>query len=173
MIYLEIESRNRISPELKLRKTANEGAKLIGATGGEGRTIGGELLDLGINLRREEGNEQLEDIDSQSIGDDVETLDKVDTKSVDAGDRGEEDPSVEDQRRRFVEQVLVSPPRLVAPLCHGGALAGEASATGIHVCSGFLIFLKFNLFRFYKFGFSSVVCICVCVSWMVVARLRL
>ena len=51
------------APELELRKATNEGTEFIGATCREGWTIG-DVVDLGIDLRREKSNEEVENVDS-------------------------------------------------------------------------------------------------------------
>lgn len=124
-----------ISPELKLRQAADEGAELLGAARGEGGTIV-ERMDLGVHLRRQKRYQQLKDVDSQSVGDNVEPLHKVDAQRVYERDRRQEDPPVQYERRRFVEQMLVPSPQHVAELHDGGGrgiVVGSAcAATGIH-----------------------------------------
>ena len=43
-------------------------AELVGAASGQGRSIN-KVPDLGVNLRREECNEEVEDVDAESVGD--------------------------------------------------------------------------------------------------------
>ena len=45
----------------------------------------GNFLDLGIDLRGEEEDEELEDVDAESVSDDVETVDQVYSEGVDQG----------------------------------------------------------------------------------------
>lgn len=79
-------------PELEFGKAANKRSKLVGSTGGEG----GAILDLGINLRREKEDEELEDVDTEAVGDDVVAMDEVHAQGVEEGDEGEADPTAQD-----------------------------------------------------------------------------
>lgn len=76
------ERKNEDVPELEFGKTTDEGTKLIGSSGRERGPIG-EVLDLGVHLRREKADEEVEDVDPEAIGDDVEPLDEVDADDVD------------------------------------------------------------------------------------------
>lgn len=40
-------------------------------------------MDLGIDLRREKANEEVEEVDAEAVGDDVETLEEVNADGVD------------------------------------------------------------------------------------------
>ncbi|KAL6982948.1 hypothetical protein U1Q18_016342 [Sarracenia purpurea var. burkii] len=102
-------------PELELGKAANERAELVGSAGGERGAVG-EGVDLGINLRGEEEDEELEDVDTEAIGDDVEALEEVHADGVDEGEDGKGHPTADGVRRRPVEEVLVPPRHGVAPL---------------------------------------------------------
>lgn len=92
-------------PELELREAANKGAELIGAASGEGGTIS-EFLDLGVHLRREKGDEEVKNVNSQTIRHDVEALNEVNSDSVSKGDDEEGDPTVEHVGGRFVQKML-------------------------------------------------------------------
>lgn len=70
------------APEFELREAANEGAELVRAPRREGGAIG-EVVDLGIDLRREKANEEVEEVDAEAVGDDVETLEEVNADGVD------------------------------------------------------------------------------------------
>lgn len=58
-----MQKEDLILPELKLREAADKGAKLFGAARGEGWAVG-HPLDLGVHLRRQERDQQLQDVDS-------------------------------------------------------------------------------------------------------------
>jgi len=94
-----------IVPELELREAANEGAKLIGSSGGEGRAV----VNLGIDLRGKEADEEVEDVNAEGVGDDVEALDQVHAENIDGSHHQTPDPTAEDMRRRFVQHVLILP----------------------------------------------------------------
>lgn len=68
------EGSRQAVPKLELRKSTNKRAVLIGATGGEGGPLVSEFLDLRVDLRREKGDKEVEDVDAEAIGDDVESL---------------------------------------------------------------------------------------------------
>lgn len=80
-------------PELELREATDEGPELVGASGRKGGPIG-HLLDLGVYLGRKERNQQLEDVDSQPVRDDVVPLNNVHTHGVDECNHQQEDPTV-------------------------------------------------------------------------------
>lgn len=82
-------------PKLELRKTANEWTKLIGTTRRESRSIR-EFLDLRVNLRREEGDKEVKDINAEGIRHDVESLDPADSNNIYQRDDSESDPATED-----------------------------------------------------------------------------
>lgn len=65
-------------------------------------------MDLGIHLRREKANEEVEEVDAEAVGDDVEALEEVNADGVDEGDHDGGDPTVENVRRRLVEEMLVA-----------------------------------------------------------------
>lgn len=81
---------NRI-PELELGEAANERAELIRRAGGEdGATIGiKRVMDLGIDLGREEGDEDVEDVDAERVGDNIIPLGEPNANGVDDGNRSE------------------------------------------------------------------------------------
>ncbi|KAJ8630308.1 hypothetical protein MRB53_023631 [Persea americana] len=54
--------------ELEFGEASDEVAELVGAASGQGRSIN-KVPDLGVNLRREECNEEVEDVDAESVGD--------------------------------------------------------------------------------------------------------
>eukprot|EP00850_Spirogloea_muscicola_P009666 SM000054S18152 [mRNA] locus=s54:647260:652178:- [translate_table: standard] len=56
-------------PELELRQPADEGLELVAALGGQRGA-----LDLGVDLRRQKANEQVEDVDAEAVSHDVEAL---------------------------------------------------------------------------------------------------
>lgn len=71
-------------PELEFGEASDEGAELVGAVGGEGGSVN-EVLDLGVDLRGEEGDEEVEDVDAESVRDQIESLYQVDAESVHEG----------------------------------------------------------------------------------------
>jgi hypothetical protein len=105
-------------PEFELREATNEGTKLIGATCRESGALG-EFVDLGVHLGREEADEEVEDIDSEAVRDDVEALDEVHADHVDGGHDEERDPALEHVRGRLVQHVLV-------PLRHSETPSGDS-----------------------------------------------
>lgn len=66
-------------------------------------------MNLGIDLRGEEADEEVEDVNAKGVGDDVKALDQVHAEDVDGSHHQTPDPAAEDVRRRFVEHVLVLP----------------------------------------------------------------
>lgn len=65
-------------------------------------------MDLGIDLRREKANEEVEEVDAEAVGDDVEALEEVNADGVDEGDHDDGDPTVENVWCRLVEEMLVA-----------------------------------------------------------------
>ena len=84
-------------------------------------------MDLGIDLRREKEDEELEDVDAEAVRHDVVPLHEVHAEGEHEGDEGEPDPTVDHERSRLVEQVLVPPRRGEGPLGHGGCCAKNNS----------------------------------------------
>lgn len=111
--------RDRV-PELEFREAANEGSKLIGSAGGKGGAVGGEVVDLRVDLRREKSDEEVENVDPQAIRHDVEALDQVHADDVDQGHAQARQPPVQHVRRRTVEHVLITARDAVAPIGDGG-----------------------------------------------------
>ncbi|KAL5214936.1 hypothetical protein ABZP36_004088 [Zizania latifolia] len=78
------------------------GLVLIGATGGECRSIGG-----GDGLRVDHGggeaDKEVEEVDLEAIGDDVETFDEVDVEDIDGGDGKRGEPAANGVRGGVVE----------------------------------------------------------------------
>ncbi|KAJ1421157.1 hypothetical protein SESBI_13877 [Sesbania bispinosa] len=105
-------------PELELREAANEGAELIRTGGGEGGAIG--IVDLRIHLRGEEANKKVEDVNAETIGNDVEALHEVDADNVDQRHHKAPDPALSHVRRRFVEKVLEALRQSELPPRYGG-----------------------------------------------------
>jgi len=68
-------------PELKLREAANEGFELIGSFGWKQRGVGG--IELWINQRGEKTNQEIEEVDSEAVRDNVKPLHINNTQDVD------------------------------------------------------------------------------------------
>lgn len=60
-------------PELELREAANERTELIGSSNRKSRTVSG-VGDGGINLRGEETDEKIEDVNAKTVRNDVEAF---------------------------------------------------------------------------------------------------
>ena len=103
-------------PEFELGESANERAKLIGSAGGER----GAILHLGVHLRRKESHQEIQQVDAEAVGDDVESLHKVHAYGVDQHHDQTSDPTVENVRNRLVEDVLVPPRHLEGPPRYDG-----------------------------------------------------
>nr|DAD21457.1 TPA_asm: hypothetical protein HUJ06_022920 [Nelumbo nucifera] len=101
-------------PEFELGESTSEQTKLIRTLGGKGGPLY-ELLNLQVNLWGEEGDEEVEDVDTQPIRDDVKTLNEVDTNGIDGGDGRECDPSPENMWGGLVEKILLPLRDGVAP----------------------------------------------------------
>lgn len=61
-------------PELELRKASNKGPKLIGSMSREQWRV----CILRVDLRRQKSDQQIQQVDSETVRDDVEPFDKVD-----------------------------------------------------------------------------------------------
>lgn len=101
-------------PELELREAAHERPEFVRSPSRKRGSVN-EFLDLRVDLRREKADEEVEDVDAEAVGDDVETLDEVDADDVDEGDGEKSDPTVEDVWSRLVEEVLVLARDVVGP----------------------------------------------------------
>lgn len=92
-------------PEFELGETANERSILIRSTS---RKRPAAERSLGIFLRGEEGDDEVQKVDSDCVGDDVEAFHQVDANEVDQHDDEAGDPSVENVRHRLVEKMLLA-----------------------------------------------------------------
>jgi hypothetical protein len=118
-------------------------------------------VDLGVHLGREKADEEVEDVDSETVRDDVEALDEVHADNVDGGHDEERDPALEHVRGRLVQHVLV-------PLRHSETPSGYRRGRRDFIAAGrfrlhliglalyylsvrSLVILSFLIFR----GFSS------------------
>ena len=97
--------RDRV-PELELREAVHKRPEFVRSPSRERWSVN-KCLDLRVILWREKSDEEVEDVDAEAVGDDVETLDEVDADDVDEGDAKKPDPTVEDERSRLIEEVLV------------------------------------------------------------------
>lgn len=101
-------------PELELGHTPDEGAELVIVVRGEGGLI------LGVDLRREEAYEEVQEVDGERVGDDVPPGEVVHPQDVEEGDGGSEAPSGEWVGRPVIEQLLEFPPQGHPQLGHEG-----------------------------------------------------
>ncbi|XLS74437.1 hypothetical protein HN51_031302 [Arachis hypogaea] len=80
--------------------------ELIGAPGGESCTVV-EFLNFRINLREKEAYKEVEHVDFEDVGDDIEVLDQVKAQNIDTSDGQGTNPVAEHVRRGLVEKMLV------------------------------------------------------------------
>ena len=73
-------------------------------------------LQFGVDLGGEKSDEEVEEVDSQAVGDDIEALDEVDPQHVDQGHRQRPHPPPHRVRRRPIQIVLECSGELVSPL---------------------------------------------------------
>ena len=66
-------------PELELGEAADEGLEIVVATGGERGAGLGERLELRVDHGGEEADDEVEEVDAEAVGDDVEALHVVDS----------------------------------------------------------------------------------------------
>lgn len=99
-------------PELELGESSNEGLELLILLGGE--SAHGAILHLivdlfvrGVKLGLQEGQEQVQQVDAERIGNDVPALREQDSKEEEEEADNGADPSVEDKGGRLVQQSLV------------------------------------------------------------------
>lgn len=99
-------------PKLELGKAADEGPELLVLLGGEGTDravlhFRVERITRGVELGREEGEEEVEKVDAEGVGDNVPALcDEHPHEEEKQGDAGA-NPSVRDIGRRLIEECLV------------------------------------------------------------------
>lgn len=111
---------HRCVPKLELGEPAYKRAELVRRLGGQDRGIIApavdELLDLGIDLGRQEGDKQVEDVDAEPVGDDVEALhEEPDPEDIHESHDAQGRPPPQHKRRRLVKEVLVPPPSRGTP----------------------------------------------------------
>ena len=80
-------------PELELRESADKRLELIRAASRErSSTIRG--VELGVNERGQEADEEVEEVDAETVGDDVESVNGENPQAVDEEDDERADPPV-------------------------------------------------------------------------------
>jgi hypothetical protein len=99
-------------PELELGKATDEGLELLVRLGGQGAdgTVLHVIVELvvgGVELGLQEGEEEVEEVDTERISDDVPSLGQKDTKEEENQTHAGADPSVQNIRRRLVQESLV------------------------------------------------------------------
>lgn len=117
-------------PELELGEAADEGLELVGAAGGEPGP-GLERLELRVDHGGEEADEEVEQVDSQAVGDHVEAPHVVDPQRVHRRGHERARPPPRRVRRRAVQVVLERPRRVRAPPLRRAGAAG-ADGGGLH-----------------------------------------
>ena len=70
---LQLKKKLNNLPELEFREAANERTEFIGSSNRESRTVSG-VGDGGINLRGEETDEEIEDVNAKTVRNDVEAF---------------------------------------------------------------------------------------------------
>lgn len=98
-------------PELELGQSTDKGSELLVALGREGAHavlhVRFEVIVGGVELGLEEGEEEVEQVDAERVGNDVPSLrDKDADKEEDEGDAGG-DPAVQHVGRGLVQKSLV------------------------------------------------------------------
>ena len=73
-------------------------------------------MGLGVDHGGEEADEEVEEVDPEAVGDDVEALDEVDAEGVDGGDGEGADPAPRGVRGGAVQVVLERPRGIGPPL---------------------------------------------------------
>jgi hypothetical protein len=79
-------------PEFKLRETADKWLELIRTSSRQSSSI--RYLELRINKRRQKPDKQIQEVDSKTIGDDVESVNRVNPQTVDKKENKCSDPPV-------------------------------------------------------------------------------
>ena len=124
------QDRNRSGiPELELGEAADEGLELVGAAGGEPGP-GLERLELRVDHGGEEADEEVEQVDAQPVGDDVEAPHVVDPQRVHRRGHERARPPPRRVRSRAVQVVLERPRRLRAPPLRRAAVADGGGLHG-------------------------------------------
>ncbi|PPS18679.1 hypothetical protein GOBAR_AA01893 [Gossypium barbadense] len=80
----------------------------------------GAILHLGVHLRRKEPHQEIQQVDAEAVGDDVETLHKVDAYGVDQHQHQTCYPAVQNVRDSLVQNMLVPTRHLEAPPRYSG-----------------------------------------------------
>lgn len=99
-------------PELELGKTADEGLELfvsLGRQGADGSILHVilEVIVGGVELGLEEGEEEVQQVDAESIRDDIPSLGEENAEEEEEQGNAGTDPAVQDERRRLIQQGLV------------------------------------------------------------------
>jgi hypothetical protein len=114
-------------PELELGEATDEGLELVGAAGWEP----GPGLELRFDHGGEEADEEVDQVDAQPVGDDVEAPHVVDPQRVHRRGHERARPPPRRVRRRAIQVVLERPRRLRAPPLRRAA---GADGGGLHGC---------------------------------------
>lgn len=124
------KKRNKL-PEFELGKTANEGFELIGAFGRENSAI--RRVGLRVSERGEKANQEIEEVDSQPIRDNVKTLHIEYPQNIDGCDDQGANPSVRAMGSGFVQIILEEPRKFMQVLVDGcTTTTTRASTSSVH-----------------------------------------
>ena len=90
-------------PELELRHLSHEGPELVVLPHGQRAALHlWTQVVLGVHLRREEADEEVEGVDGHGVADDVEARDPPDPQDVEQDDAQREQPAMERVRGTHV-----------------------------------------------------------------------
>lgn len=103
-------------PELELRHAAGKRAVLLAITRG---TRQDGAVRLGVDLRREEPNKEVEKINAETVGDDKPAVQEVHADEIKDKKADEDGPPSLQINSGLVEHVLVTPPGLSHKLLKG------------------------------------------------------
>lgn len=132
---MTVTKKERDGPELELGESADERAELVRSTSGEKGAAGVAAAGVGeggIGEWGEEADEQVEDVDGEAVGDDVEALQEVDPEGVDGRHRAQGQPPGEDVRRVLVEDPLLTAGGGGDPGRDRRRRFGDAGGGGVH-----------------------------------------
>ena len=101
-------------PKLELRKPAYERLKLIRTFGRQGSSI--QDIELRINLGRKKPNQEIQDIDSQSIGNNIKPLNIENTQHINCCNKKGPQPPLDRVRSGSIQVILKCSRKIVSPL---------------------------------------------------------